>query len=353
MNIKKFIYRKSKIFNLGQIFGGYAWQPFFILIHLTLNCNCRCQYCYQRDEPFYNKRNDFIKPTDFEDILADIKKSFLIKPKLHFFGGEPLLNPYFSQILDLADDYGMETSITTNGILLEQHLDQILKSNLKQINISIDDIGQKSDQIKQFKGCFQKVIDNIKKLRNKQGKKKKIININCVIIPDNYDHLIDLALYLRDNMMDIDVLAFQHMYFSPTGDKLKIDLAVLKSQIEKLKNLKTKFDILLIPNIKSKDLSAYYLIDDKVLYLRPRRMKQDRAIFKNNCNIPWFGLNILPNLEVTPGGAALGCNRVVGYLKKQTLKEIWNNSLMKQFRKNIIKYGLPKICFRCCYRQYY
>lgn len=340
MNAKKFIYKRSKLFNLWQLFGDYSFQPFFLLIHLTLNCNCHCQYCYQRDDPFYSRQNGFIRPADFENILADIKKSFLIKPKIHFFGGEPLINPYFNQLLDLADDYQMETSITTNGILLEQHLDRILKSNLKQINISLDDIGQKHDQIRQFRGSFQKITDNIKKLKNRQGRNKKIININCIIIPDNYEHLFDLALYLRDNEINIDVLAFQHMYFSRNGNKPRINLAVLKSEIEKLKNLKAKFDILLIPRIKSEDLDSYYLIGEK-------------SVFKNNCNIPWLGLNILPNLKVAPGGASLGCNRIVGDLNRQNLKEIWNGELMKKFRRNIIKNGLPEICSRCCLRQYY
>lgn len=80
---------------------------------------------------------------------------------------------------------------------------------------------------------------------------------------------------------------------------------------------------------------------------------QNLAKFQNNCNIPWLGLNILPNLEVTPGGGVLGCNQVVGNLKKESLKEIWNNSSMKKFRKDIIRDGLPALCFRCCHRQYY
>lgn len=340
MNIKKFIHRRSRLFNLWQILGGYSFQPIFLLVHLTLDCNCHCQYCYQKDDSFYANRNNFIKPFDFKNILSDIKNSFLIKPKLHFFGGEPLVSPYFSQLLDLAQDYQMDVSMTTNGILLNQHLDQILKSNLKQINISIDGVGQRHDQIRQFKGCFQRVIDNIKKLRSMEREKKKIININYLITSDNYEHLVDLPFYLKDNMIKIDILAFQYMYFNQAGDEPPINLDTLKSQIKELKNLKTNFDILLIPEIKFEDLAAYFLADGK-------------AVFKNNCNIPWFVLNILPNLEVTPGGGVLGCNQVIGDLKKQTLKEIWNNSLIKKFRKNIIRHGLPRTCFRCCHRQCY
>jgi len=340
MNIKKFIYQKSKIFNLGQIFGGYAWQPFFLLIHLTLNCNCRCQYCYQKDNPFYQKRNGFIKPADLEKILTEIRSSFLIKPNLHFFGGEPLINPYFGHLLDLADKYRMETSLATNGVLLDRYSAQILKSNLNQMNVSIDGLDSIHDQIRGVKGSFEKVIDNIKKLRKKEGPKRKIINVNCLILPDNHQRLVDLAVYFKDNRVDIDVLAFQHLYFNRPKNRPAIDLTVLKSQIDKLNKLRAKFNILVIPKIRFEDLTSYYLLEKK-------------AKFKNNCNIPWLGLNILPNLEATPGGGVLGCNQVVGDLKKQTLKEIWNGPLMRQFRKNIIKKGLPRICFHCCHRQYY
>ncbi|MBA7492672.1 GTP 3',8-cyclase [subsurface metagenome] len=341
MNIKKFIHQKPKLFNLSQIFGSCAFQSFFLLVHLTLDCNCHCQNCYQKNNPFYTSRNDFIKLLDFKDILEDIRSSFFIKPNLHFFGGEPLLNPYFGQILSLAQGYKMEMSLTTNGILLDKYLDQILGTNLKQINISIDDIGPRHDKIRQFKGCFQNIIDNIKKIRKKGKGNKKIININCLVIQDNYDHLLEIALYFRGNNIDINILTFQHMYFNLSKNKPQIDLGVLKSQIKKLKKFKANFDILLIPEIKFKDLVIYYALDD------------NKGVFKNNCNIPWLGLNILPNLEVTPGGGVLGCNQVVGNLKKESLKEIWNNSSMKKFRKDIIRDGLPAVCFRCCHRQYY
>lgn len=340
MNIKKFIYKKSKIFNLCKIFGDYAFQPFFLLIHLTLDCNCNCQYCYQKNNSFYTSHNDFIKPVDFENILIQANKYFLIKPKLHFFGGEPMLNPYFDKLLNLTQIYKMDVSMTTNGILLDQYLNQISKSNLNQINISIDGLEQEHDRIKGIKDCFQNVISNINKLRNKEKKRKKIININTLITSKNYKNMVDFALYFKNNNIDIDVLVFQHIYFNQKDYNLKINLNILKSQIKELKDLKTNFDILLIPEIKFDDLINYYMFN-----------KND--IFKNNCNIPWLGLNILPDLKITPGGGVLGCNCVIGDFKKENLKEVWNNSLIKNFRECIIKNGLPDICFRCCHRQYY
>lgn len=346
MNIKKFIKQNPKVANVIQFWGTRPPQPFFLLVHLTLKCNCQCNTCYQKQDPFYFLKGGMIKPEDFEKILKDIKKSFLIKPKIHFFGGEPLVNPHFSMLLRLAQEYKIKTSITTNGILLDTYLDDILHSDLNQINISIDDLGVQHDFIRGYPGCFEKAIANIKKLRLKeinQRTKRKVININCVISENNYAHLTNLYSYLIENKLDIDVLAFQHMYFDPEN-KPVIDLAILKSQIEKIKRFRTThsdFSVLFIPEIKFNDLLFYY------------NPVKDNTYFKNRCNIPWLGLNILPNLEVTPGGGVLGCNNVVGNLKNDTLRKIWNNDRMKQFRQNLLYHGLPTDCFRCCHRQYY
>lgn len=346
MNLKKFIKQNPKVANFIRFFGTRPPQPFFLLVHLTLKCNCQCTTCYQKQDPFYSSKGGIIKPEDFEKILKDMKKSFLIKPRIHFFGGEPLINPHFSTFLRLAQEYKVKTSITTNGILLDTYLDDILHRDLNQINISIDDIGVRHDLLRGFPGCFEKAMINLKKLRQQeinQRTKRKIINLNCVINEDNYDHLLELYSYVIDNKLDIDVLAFQHMYFDPQN-KPAIDLEILKSQLKKIKNLQTnhpKLSILFIPEIKFNDLTLYYNSDT------------DKNYFKNTCNIPWLGLNILPNLAVTPGGGVLGCNYVIGKLNQNSLKEIWNNGTMRQFRKSIIQNGLPSVCFRCCHQQYY
>jgi MoaA/NifB/PqqE/SkfB family radical SAM enzyme len=343
MNIKKVIHKNPKLLNLARISGEWAIQPFFLLIHLTLDCNCHCTLCYQNNDNFYLSKKGLIKPNDFEKILKDAKKNFFIKPLIHFFGGEPLLNPYFNEFLNMSNGYGFRSSITTNGILLNQYSKIILGSKLNQINVSIDDIGEKHDQIRRVAGCFEAVISNIKALRKKESSrqsKRKIININCLISGANHGRLSDLVRYFMANIKDIDVLSFQHSYFNSAIPKPEIDLPILTSQIRKIRKMKLNFSVLFIPDIRFNDLENYYNEDRK-------------DIFKNTCNIPWLGLNIFPNLDVTPGGGVLGCNCVVGSLKHESLKEIWNNDLMRKFRKNIIKNGLPAICNRCCHRQYY
>ncbi|MBI5465589.1 SPASM domain-containing protein, partial [Candidatus Gottesmanbacteria bacterium] len=75
--------------------------------------------------------------------------------------------------------------------------------------------------------------------------------------------------------------------------------------------------------------------------------------FGKNCSIPWLGLGILPNLEVTPGGGIFACNQILGSLQETSLAEIWNGAKLKAFRRQIKRNGVPRICFRCCHRQFY
>jgi MoaA/NifB/PqqE/SkfB family radical SAM enzyme len=342
MNIKKVINKNPKILNLSKIFGDYAIQPFFLLVHLTLDCNCHCDFCYQKDNNFYLSKRGTIKPENFEKILKDVKKSFFLKPFIHFFGGEPLLNPHFSEILEISDDYDFKSSVTTNGILLDKYIKSINNSRLNQINISIDDIGARHDQARRVPGAFNKIIANIKEMRQRElflKNRRKIININCLMGEKNYHHLFDLASYFRDNGVDIETLSFQHQYLNLSNFKQKIILDILKSQIMEIRNAKFNFKVYFLPNIKLNDMEKFYSKEPQYL--------------KNNCNIPWLGLNILPNLEVTPGGGVLGCNQIVGDLRKERLSDIWNNDLMKKFRRNIINNGLPRVCDRCCHRQFY
>jgi len=341
INLKKFINSKIRLLNLIRLSQLFIRQPIFLLLHLTLDCNCFCPACYQRKNDFYQTRNRFIDVDDLGRIFKEAK-SFFIKPRIHLFGGEPLLHPEFEKILALIDEAGLKSSLTTNGILLERFADKISFSGLDQINISLDDLEDKHDQLRNFNGCFGRAVRGIKALRDKEvsARRNKIININCLIGENNYFRLTDIVDYFIKNDLGIDLLAFQHSYFNPATQSPRIDLSILGAQMEAVKKIKAPFDLVFIPEIKNKDLKEFYFLEK-------------RSDFKNNCLMPWLGLSVLPNLEATPGGGVLGCNVIIGNLKSAALKEVWGNSAMKEFRKNLVQKKMPPACARCCHRRYY
>ena len=53
--------------------------------------------------------------------------------------GEPLLHPHLDEILSVAESNGLNINITTNGSLLQQKKEILLKHKIRQINISLHD----------------------------------------------------------------------------------------------------------------------------------------------------------------------------------------------------------------------
>lgn len=336
MNIKQAIAQDKRIFKVFEVFGGRGFVPLFLLVHLTLRCNRNCSFCYQKDEEFYKNYASDMKKKDFEDLINLAKKDFIIKPRIHLFGGEPLVYPDFSKVLEILKKNKFKTSFTTNGLLLSDYIDIICNSGVDQVNISMDFPTKSPNEKREAEKDFNMVAFGIRALKESLKKRKLLININCVITEANYNRLSDFAeLFVRKNI-PIDTLTFEHSYIV---DRIIVEnIDTLKAQISKILKIKSTFVKLFIPNIRIKDIENFYTHN---------KFPSDK------CYLPWLGLNIMPNLDVTPGGGVLGCNTVTGNVKASSLKDLWNNESMRNFRKNILNCGVSEKCKRCCHRQYY
>lgn len=332
LNLKRIIAQKPRILNLFQLGRGFSPFPLFYLIHLTLACNARCRFCYQKDLAFDVSRNEFLKIGDFEKILKQAKSFLFKKPLIYFFGGEPLFHPQFAEFLELTGKYHFPCALTTNGILLGKYLDKIAAAgNLSQINVSLYGAGEVHDKIVGRSGIFDEVVFSVRRLQE-SSRRKKIININCAINETNFDKLAVFASFLDGYFKnrELDALIFQY----PMQKEIwqEIDNSVFKAEIEKLKKMKFGFRI--------------YFTSEK--WFNDCRMTEP-SFFKGNCNLPWLGLGILPNLDIMPGGSVLTCTEVLGNLRENYLREIWNGGALRDFRSQILKRGLSPDCRGCCH----
>jgi MoaA/NifB/PqqE/SkfB family radical SAM enzyme len=332
-NLKKIIAKKPKILNLLQLGRGWAPFPFFYLVHLTLACNAHCKFCYQKEGIWNNFPKDFFKISDFEKILKQAKTFIFKRPLIYFFGGEPLLHPQFGSFLSLTQKYHYPCALTTNGILLVKYSDQIAHaSNLSQITVSLQGTSEVHEQIIGQDGVFENIISSLHRI--KQIDPKKIVNIVCVLGQENMSHLLPLANFLNRSFVkkEIDTLVFRY----PVQKEICriIDTAALQLQIKQLKKIRSNFDILF-------SAEDWFWVDQAT-----------KSFFKkSNCNLPWLGLGIMPNLDVLAGGSILTCAQILGNLRQESFKEIWNGKKICNLRKQILKYGLPLTCQGCCHSQ--
>lgn len=102
-----------------------------VYIEITNRCNLACSFCMKSKQ---EKRDMSVH--EFKSILHEIKQ-VTSNIYLHV-KGEPLLHPDLDELLQICDEYGMRVNITTNGTLIEQRRDMLLKhACVKKINFSL------------------------------------------------------------------------------------------------------------------------------------------------------------------------------------------------------------------------
>jgi MoaA/NifB/PqqE/SkfB family radical SAM enzyme len=85
-------------------------------------------------------------------------------PKINFFGGEPLLVfPKLIELVEYANNKGLNASIDTNGILLTRDtVKQLKRAGINNINISLDSADREvHDGLRGFKGTFDSALNAI------------------------------------------------------------------------------------------------------------------------------------------------------------------------------------------------
>lgn len=136
-----------------------------ITIAPTMECNARCYYCFEKGA---------VQGKMSEDT-ADQVAAFLIggctenKLYIAWFGGEPLMAAdIISRINNklLAAGIEVESTVTTNGILIDEHMiERFREWNVTRVQITLDGLGEEYNRIKRYTiACedpFEQIMQNI------------------------------------------------------------------------------------------------------------------------------------------------------------------------------------------------
>ncbi len=134
-----------------------------LTISLTQQCNFSCVYCYQEREPkVLDKKNSYEIIKIVKEIISEKNIKSL---KIHYFGGEPLLNIDILYLLDeefkkISNIYNIKYNsyITTNGELLTEKL--LSKIKFKSVQLSFDGLEDNHNKLrKSIKFKFNDTIN--------------------------------------------------------------------------------------------------------------------------------------------------------------------------------------------------
>ncbi len=102
-----------------------------IYIEISSCCNLNCRMC-----PGWSRKKEFMSPARFEEILNKIH-TYTPSIYLHVMG-EPLFHPDLDEILSVADNYGLDVNVVTNGSLIRKAGDTLFAhESVRQVNFSV------------------------------------------------------------------------------------------------------------------------------------------------------------------------------------------------------------------------
>ena len=195
----------------------------YLRVSVTDRCNFRCVYCMPPEGIPSVSHDEILR---YEELLRLIRLfSELGIKHVRLTGGEPTVRRGLVKLVrEIRSMPGIETvSMTTNGLLLPEMLDDLKDAGLSSVNISIDTLKEERfDEITRTQGNLPKVLEAIR-LSEEAGLSTKV---NCVAMRGvNDDELPDIAGLAKD--LDIGVRFIEYM---PIG-KHDYEQAIYKDEL--------------------------------------------------------------------------------------------------------------------------
>lgn len=196
-NIKMNDIKFTKL-NKSKNINHYSFAD-IVFLEVTRSCNLRCRHCL-------NNSGDSIPNELSQKELINLIKELANKgvQDIRFTGGEPLLYKGIYELIEVASNNGVYTSIGTNGTLITKSVAKKLKnSGLNKAIVSIDGTKETHDVIR-GKGNYEKTLIGLDNLME-QGIK---VRVNSVIMKSNINEIIALAKELHKKKIHVFIRRF-------------------------------------------------------------------------------------------------------------------------------------------------
>ena len=325
MDSHKLIYHPDRVV---RWMNGENIYPIELEIGLTNACNHRCIFCavdYTGYKP--TMLNGGVLKRSIEDFAKKGVKSIIYAGE-----GEPLLNKDAVNIINYTKKNGIDSAMSTNGVLFTPDVSKECLASLTWIRFSMAAI---TDKIYEKIHCCRKgdlsiVLNNMQEaVRVKKVKKiTTTIGVQLLLLPDNKDEVVKMAKELR--RIGVDYFTIKPFSQHPQSRNiLQVDFQEMLDIEKELEELITS---------------------DYNIYFRAHSMK--KLICKREyeqCLALPFMVYIDAKGNLWPCIVFMGREEFsYGNLYEESFEEIWEGNRRKELIKYFSKMNLEANCRELC-----
>jgi len=292
-------------------------------LEITSRCNFRCIMC---DQAYRCIKGKDLNLSDFETILDKLPGITTLCPQGL---GEPLLNPDFMAMLELAKKRAIYTYVNTNFGLFTENIAKELARLADSVTISFSAGTKETYELIHKGSSFEKTIKNIKifmRAKKELGHKDPEVELKFVIMSKNINELGDFIkiadeLGIRRVFID-DLIPLKEI------KHLKVDNEESVKAIEKVKKIAEEKNVKINFDLRRQSLSV------------------------NKCTWP------IDNVFIDVEGNVYPCCNIgvffaegdsrekfsFGNILKQDANEIWKGKQYHQLRKMMMRNKTPAVC---------
>ncbi|MFT4514314.1 MAG: MoaA/NifB/PqqE/SkfB family radical SAM enzyme [Planctomycetota bacterium] len=183
-----------------------------LTVALTARCNQRCTGClYERG--FMTGKQ--LSRQVLDDLVDDAAE--LGVRSIRLYGGEPLLHPDLAHVVRRAVDKGLATYVTTNGVLLENKIDELFDAGLRHLTFGYYGTGDAYDKYTQRPGTYERLERGVRAVRERYGASVSM-RMNWLLMRPTctMESLGEAVAFARryDTPMQVDLVHYSLPYFT-------------------------------------------------------------------------------------------------------------------------------------------
>jgi len=215
--------------NLPLLFDNHGREMSYLRLAVTDRCNLRCTYCMPAEGIAYLPEKKLLSWEEMLRIVHVLNQLGIRKVRIT--GGEPFVRPGLMDFLqELAKIKNLEICLTTNGVLLENHLDSLLNLGIKNVNLSLDSL----DSERFFKITRRNDFDQVYRNLMRMIEANFIVKLNAVVMHGmNETDILPLVNFTEKH--PVSVRFIEEMPFNGSGlveEKLFWDYRRILSHIK-------------------------------------------------------------------------------------------------------------------------